>query len=478
MGTQIDTIGARLTPSTPLQITYGAQALAVGRKFATIFAHLAATGATVAPYTVYPVINVGNAAAALAEVNALAGAGSQAGAMAAAFVNANVLVNNSNYPAFRIVFLANSDTSFGAGTIPAAFAAVQNLRSDLLVSPYAAEDNVNLLKIQNFAIQISGIDRDLKGQFGSFGVFGSLAARSVQLALNINSQYSVVHGMPDSNTALVTESGILTSGSNVITGLASTVGIYEGAAISGTGIPAGALVGAVTLSTVTMVDGSDNALPAAANEASAPIGFQNSVSQPVEIVAAIGAASMLANQFPYTPFQNIVAGGLIPPKIQSDLLAWDPAGDSEAFLQAGISPLCPTASGTSMAYVRVRTTYTTLPGNITATSYFDWIDIVKLYDFKEVVYQISQNPPFNNNPGGTLASAVIAARFKDEVIREALEFEKQGAFQNVKQHAQEFVLSVSSVGRFDCYIPEEIVPGLYIIAGNIQGVVAASSFTV
>ncbi len=477
MGNQIDTIGARLTPSTPIQVTYGAQALAVGRKFATIFAHLAASGATVAPYTVYPVINVGSADAALAEVNALAGAGSQAGAMAAAFVNANVLVGNANYPAFRIVFLANSDTSFGAGTLPAAFAAVQNMRSDLLVSCYPAEDSVNLTKLQNFAIQISGVDSDLKGQFGSFAVFGSLAPRATQLALNINNKASVIHGMPDSNTALVSENGVLTAGSNIITGIASTTGIYPGAAISGTGVPAGALVGVVTLNTVSMVDVNDNALPAAASEASASIGFQNSVSQPVEIVAAVGAAAMLANQFPYTPFQQIVAGGLIPPQIQSDLLSFDPAGDSEAFLQAGISPLCPTSNGTSMQFIRVRTTYTT-QSSVTVTSYFDWIDIVKLYDFKEVVYQISQQPPFNNNPGGTLASAVIGARFKDEVIREAKVFEQQGAFQNVNQLSKLMVVSISATGRLDCYIPEEIVPGLYVIAGNIQGITASGSTTV
>ena len=471
---KLDTIGSRLTPSVPLQITYGSQALAVGRKFATLFAHLAASGSTAAPYSVYTPINVGDSEAVQAEVDAIAGAGSQAGQMAKAFVNSNVLSGNANYPAFRIVFLAHSDTAFG--TSNAALTAIQNLRSDLLVSCYPTENSVNLLTLQNFAIQISGPDKDLKGQFGSFVQVASLQPKATQIAFAINSQYVMAEAFPDSNTALVTENGVLTAASNVITGITSTVGIYPGASITGTGVPAGALVGQVTANTVTMVDAFNNALNASASEASESIAFQNQVSQAPELIAAAAAAGKLASTFPYVPLLNVVLGGLKPPQIASDIVDLNPSGDSEAMLQAGLSPLTVSNAG-AVVFIRTRTTYTETPANVTVNSYFDWQQIVTLYDFREVVYQIAQNPPFNNNPGGTLASVDVAAAFKDEVLREAFLFQSQGAFQNVKQNAALFQVQVSSTGRFDFYIPVNVIPGLMVIAGNIQGVVSAATFT-
>ena len=408
MSQTIDTIGNRLTPSVPLQITYGSQALAVGRKFATLFAHMAASGGTGMPYQVYNVINVGDAASAQAEVDLVAGSGSQAGKMAAAFVKSNQLSGNANFPAFRIVLLAFSDTNFGTSNV--AFNGIMNLRSDLLVSCYPAENAAMLLQLENLAITLSGPDRDLKGQFGSFVQLASLAPLATQIAFDIDSQYVMVESLPDSNTALVEQAGVLTEASNVITGLASAVGIYPGAQISGTGVPAGALVGQVTSSTVTMVDSSGNALPAAASETSESISFQNVVSQPPELVAAAVAAGKLASVFPYVPLANVVLGGIIPPQIASDIIDWNPSGESEAALQAGLSPLTVDPAG-DVVFIRTRTTYTTTPANVTVTSYFDWQQIVTLYDFREVVYQLSQNPPFNNNPGGTLASADVAAAF-------------------------------------------------------------------
>lgn len=470
----IDTIGARLTPSVPLQITYGAQALAAGRKYATLFAHMAATPGSGLPYQVYNVINVGDPVAAKAEVDALAGAGSQAGKMAAAFINSNLLAGNANFPAFRIVFLAYADTNFGTNDI--ALTNVKNLRSDILVSCYPAETTAMLTKLQNFAIQISGPDRDLKGQFGSFVQLASLQSLTTQMAFAINSQYVMVESLPDSNTALVTQNGVLTAGSNVISGIADVSGIHPGAVISGTGVPAGALVGESSNGKVTMVDSSGGALNAVASEASETVGFQNVVSQPPELIAAAAAAGKLASVFPYTPRANVVLGGILAPKIQSDIIDWDPNGASEAALQAGLSPLTINPSG-QVVFIRTRTTYTTTPASVSVTSYFDWQQIVMLYDFREVVYQIAQQPPFNNNPGGTMASVDVAASFKDEVLREAYAFQAQGAFQNVKANASKFVVQVSSTGRFDFYIPCEVIPGLMVIAGNIQGVVSASTFT-
>ena len=71
------------------------------------------------------------------------------------------------------------------------------------------------------------------------------------------------------------------------------------------------------------------------------------------------------------------------------------------------------------------------------------------------------------------ASATIAALLKDEILRQALVFENAGAFQGVKYLADQFQVAPSTTmrGRFDFKIPVNVIPGLYVIAGNIQGVI-------
>lgn len=462
-------ISDRLTPSVPLEITFGAQPIATGRKITTIFGHMAATGFSAAPYSVYNVVNVGDPVAAAAEVSPLAGAGSQLLAMVVAFINANVKAGRSNFPAFRIVFLPNAETHFGPSG--EAINAVSHLRSDMFVSPYPAGDATNAATLLALCQLISGIDRDLSGQFGSFMTLGSIEALATAEAYDLNSRYILVAYLQDTNTALVTQNGVLTATSNIITALATTAGILPGATISGTGVPVGAVVGQVGASTVTMVDSSGNPLPAAASEASEAIGFQNVISQPPEIVAAAHAGALMSSVFPYNPVQGVQVGGLIPPRKTADIIVPDPAGASEAALIAGLSPLV-LGPGNVINFLRTRTTFTTLPGDITVTAYFDWQDLVTLNDFREDVYQITQLPPFNNNPGGTKASLNTAKLLKDEILAEAQTYEDDGAFQGVKSLAPQFIVAPSqtSRGRFDFKIPVNVLPGLYVIAGNIQGV--------
>jgi hypothetical protein len=344
------------------------------------------------------------------------------------------------------------------------------MRSDMLVSPYPASSSAQRTLLLGLATQISGVDRDLNGQFGAFATFGSLDVLATAAEYAINSRYAIVAYLQDTNTALVTENGILTEASNVITGISSTVGIYPGATITGTGVPAGALAGEVGLATVSMVDVNGNDLPAAATEASESLDFQNVVSQSAAVVAAAHAGAMMASAFPYNPLQGVQIGGLIPAQKTSDTIVVDPNGASEAALVAGLSPLRPLPGG-GVGFIRTRTTYNLLTDGVTAaTAYFDWQDLVVMNDFREDCYQITQLPPFNNNPGGTKASATIAAKLKDEILREAQSYEDQGAFQAVKALAPQFFVlpSTSSRGRFDFKIPINVIPGLYVIAGNIE----------
>lgn len=473
----LTSISNRLTPSVPIEVTYGAQPVATGRKYTTLFGHRAASGGSAQDYGVHEITNVGDPTEAKAEAEALTGTGSQLSKMVEAFVKANAFAGRSNFPAFRIVVLPNAVTTFGPSD--EALEAINLLRSDMLVSCYPASDSTNKTKLIDFATLISGPDRDLNGQFGSFCTFGSIDDDSAAFAYNMNSRYAIVAWLQDTNTALIDDlAGASTSGSPTLTGFSSTVGIYAGATITGTGVPANTFVGSTTKTTVSMVDANGEPVNATAT-GSTTFDFQNVVSQSHEIVAAAHAAGMMSSAFPYNPLQNVQIGGLVAPKKSTDLIVFDPNGLSELALVAGLSPIATLADGT-LRFVRTRTTYTTLPGNITVTDYFDWQQIVVLYDFREDCYQIGQLPPFNNNPGGTKASQTIAAKFKDEVLRQAQAYEDRGAFQNVQLSAKKFVVQVSTTsrGRFDFKIPVDVIPGLYVIAGNIVGVSDLVNFTI
>ena len=467
---QLNDISNRKTPSVPLEITYAAGPVAPGRKITTIFAHLAASGSVALPYSTYGVTNLGDPVAARAEVDALAGAGSEAGHMAFAFVQANSAVGGPNYPAFRLCFLAFGDTGFGTANV--ALTAVQNLRSDLFVSCYGAGLSTQRSVLLALCAQLSGPDRDLLGQYGSFAVFASVAPLATQEAYAINSLYALVASLPDSNTALVNINGTVTTGSNVITAPSSLVGVYPGAVLSGTGIPSATVINQISGGTILM---SQNATASGSAEA---IAVQNELSQSEPVLAAAYSGRMMSFGLPYIPLQGVTIGGLAPPQIQSDWIQVNPNGASEAALVAGLSPLYVQPGGT-VGLLRTVTTLTVKPDAVTpVTAYFDWQDVVVLYDFREAVYAISQNPPFNGNPGGTKATAAIAAKFKDEVIREALSFEDAGAFQGVKANAPLFLVqpSTTSRGRFDFYIPINVVPGLIVMAGQIQGVSDLGNF--
>lgn len=462
-------ISNRLTPSVPLEFSFSSQLNATGIKFTTIFGHMASSPGSGIPYQVYQVINVGDPVAALAEVNALAGAGSQIGKMVVAFINANVLAGRSVFPAFRIVLLPFSETGFGPSQ--EAIDAVSFLRSDMFVSPYPSEDSTNKGLILGLAQLISGIDRDLQGQFGSFVSLASLASLSTQIAFAYNSPYLILTALPDSNTALVNVTAIPTLNSTILTSVSSTAGIYPGASLSGAGIQSGSIVLSITNNTITM------SLPASATHVSEAVAVQNNVSQLPEIVASAAAAGMMQSQVPYNPLQGMILGGLIPPQISADWIAINPNGSSEAALVAGLSPLNIQPSGT-VAYIRTRTSYT-LNGLAPVTAYFDWQDLVALNDYREEIFLVTQNPPFNNNPGGTKASAANAALLNDEAIRVAQQFEDIGMFQGVQTLAPLFqvVASQTSRGRYDCYFPINVLPGLFVIAGNIQAQSVLGNFT-
>jgi hypothetical protein len=110
----LTSISNRLTPSSPIELTFGKQPIATGRKITTLIGHMTSGGGEGLPYGAYDIVNVGDSKNAKIEVDLLAGSGSQIGKMAEAFVKANSEVSGGrNFPAFRVVLLPSTELSFG-----------------------------------------------------------------------------------------------------------------------------------------------------------------------------------------------------------------------------------------------------------------------------------------------------------------------------------------------------------------------------
>lgn len=455
----LTSIGDRITPSIPIEITFDAQKVATGLKVTTLIGHKAASGGTGLPYSTRNMINIGDPVAAQAEVDAIAGAGSEIGKMAYAFVAANAFAGRSTFPAFRVLLLDNADTD-----IPdEAIAAIKTLRSDMIVSPYPASDEDSAGVLKDLVTLISGPDRDLQGQFGSFFTVGSLDSVEDVQAYDYNSNKMIIASLPDSNEGAVSPTGNTAVGSPNILAASSVAGVYKGASISGTGIPANTKVVDVSAGKIVM---SKNATAVGTG---VTLTIQNVVSQGPEIVAAAHAGAQMASVFPYMPLKGVAIGGLVPPQIMADRVEIDPFGSSEALLRAGVSPLY-VQPGDVVGFIKTRTTFKLLPDGVTeARDYNAWQQLVTLNDFREELYQVCQNPPFNNNPGGTKASLAVANALLGEFVRLALNFEDQGAFQGVKSLVKQFQVqpSVLRRGRFDFKLPVNVLPDLDVIAINV-----------
>lgn len=474
----LTSIADRLTPSVPIEITFGAQPTSVGRKITTLFGHLSTVGAVAAPYSSYNVINVGDPDAAYAEVEAVAGVGAEAARMAAAFVRANsAVLGRSNFPAFRIIFLAAADLDFGG--VNGALMTAKFLRSDMFVSPYPAEDATNRSLLLDLVTLVSGVDRDLNGQFGSFASFGSLAAytgTADALGAATNSLGAIIHYLRDQSTISFVKTANINTASDVILSIqGGTSQLKVGDLVAGAGIPVGTRIIKILNAVSVRIS-----LNATATTVGVSLTFSRVGSQTHFELAAACAGAMMSFGVPYVPLQGVEIGGLLPPTNQADWIDIDPNGISEAALISGLSPLY-IQPGNKVGFIRTRTTLVLLPDGVTARrSYFDYQDIVVIYDFRESCYLISQNPPFNNNPGGAKASRQLALQLKDVVLAKAFEFETAGMFQDVKRLSKQFVVAASTTsrGRFDFRIPVDVVPGLYVIAGNIQAVTQLGLFTV
>jgi phage tail sheath gpL-like len=195
---------------------------------------------------------------------------------------------------------------------------------------------------------------------------------------------------------------------------------------------------------------------------------------PATLAARCGAL-IQANDVPYLPLNNVVVGGATPPTNDSDNLTIGAGLESEVTLGQGWSPLKVTPTE-AVAFVRTVTTRLTSDGTTPVNSYFDFQDFQVLYFFRESVYDREQQPDFAN----VKASVQTAKALKAAIIAIMDEFEADGMFQAVAQLAAQVqvVRNSSSRDRFDCLWPVNVIPGLAVIANNIQAGTQFDTFTV
>lgn len=184
-------------------------------------------------------------------------------------------------------------------------------------------------------------------------------------------------------------------------------------------------------------------------------------------VAAAAAARMASNGVPYNPLDDVTINGIPAPALESD---WPTVGaglDSESCLARGWTPLFVKPNG-EVAFVRTVTGRLSADGTGTpeVTSYYDVQDFQVLYFWRKTLYTRYSQPDFKQ----TKASAAAGRELKSEAIRLAVQFEDQNMFQAVSQLAKRFQVerNASDRHRFDVKTPVNVIPGLHVVASNVE----------
>lgn len=193
-------------------------------------------------------------------------------------------------------------------------------------------------------------------------------------------------------------------------------------------------------------------------------------------VAAAAAAVMAAGAIPFNPLDNVVIGGETTPASINDYITIGANAESETALNLGWGPLKVLPNGT-VAFVRTITTRITVGDGITkVTAYYDMQDFQVLYFWRKTVFTRFNQPDFSQ----VKASLGKAQNAKSELIRLATTFQDQQMFQAVDQLAKQFQVqrSLTDRSRFDVLTPVNVIPGLHVIATNVQAGTQFDSFTV
>lgn len=183
--------------------------------------------------------------------------------------------------------------------------------------------------------------------------------------------------------------------------------------------------------------------------------------------AARAAAVMAASAIPFNPLDDVSLAGEAAPAAQSDWLTIGAGLESESVLEKGYTPLRVKPNG-EVAFVRTVTGRLSADGTGSplVTAYYDVQDFMALYFWRKTLYTRFSQPDFKQRK----ASQQAAQEIKSECIRLAKTFEDQGLFQAVDKLAKQFVVqsNPSDRSRFDVFTPVNVIPGLHVIAANVQ----------
>lgn len=183
-----------------------------------------------------------------------------------------------------------------------------------------------------------------------------------------------------------------------------------------------------------------------------------------ELAAAV-AAKMAGNISPFNPLDSVTVGSVAAPAAQADWITVGAGLESESALTKGWTPLYVKPNG-EVAIVRTVTTRITSDGLTVVGAYYDVQDFQVLYLWRKTVFTRFSQPDFKQRK----ASSETAREILSELIRLATAFEGENMFQAVKELAKQFRVerSLSDRHRFDVKTPVNVIPGMHVIATNIE----------
>lgn len=195
-----------------------------------------------------------------------------------------------------------------------------------------------------------------------------------------------------------------------------------------------------------------------------------------EMAAAV-AARVAGNGIPFNPLDDITIQNVEAPKKQEDWYTIGGGLESEAALNKGYSPLKVKPNG-EVAFVRTVTARLSADGTGAPIvgAYYDVQDFNVLYYWRKTIWTRVSQPDFKRRK----ASQEAAVDLKAELVRLASLFEEQTMFQAVTQLAKQFKVERSATDRhrFDVKTPVNVIPGLHVIATNIEAGVQFDTFSV
>lgn len=184
-------------------------------------------------------------------------------------------------------------------------------------------------------------------------------------------------------------------------------------------------------------------------------------------ISAACAAEMAGNTVPFNPLDSLEVGGATPSTDPADYPTVGAGLESEACLNRGWTPLKTTPAG-AVAFVRTVTSRLTVNGaGVTPVNeYIDVQDFQVLYYWRKTLASRFSQTDLTR----TKASNGMARNITGEVIRLAQTFEDQNMFEAVTKLAKQFKIerNASDRGRFDVQTPVNVIPGLHVIAAQVQ----------